>query len=120
MEITLARVIPSTAPVDFPFIRRTSPVEVATNDVSRHEQICQCRHNEQPITVLHHAAIADLGKAKEALDDEKACSTLARTLYFLLFFSRSRSVSPLLRNPFWLVKSRALGAAWAINFCWLE
>src|ERR1019366_10442651 len=38
---------------------------------SRHEQIRQCRHNEQTVAVLHHAAIADLGKAKDALDDEK-------------------------------------------------
>src|SRR3990172_3611763 len=36
-----------------------------------HEQIRQCRHDEQAIAVLHHAAIADLGKAKDALDDEK-------------------------------------------------
>ncbi len=39
--------------------------------MSRHEQIRQCRHNEQAISVLHHAAIADLGKAEDALDDEE-------------------------------------------------
>ncbi len=39
--------------------------------VSRHEQIRQCRHNEQSIAVLSHAAITDLGKAKEALDDQE-------------------------------------------------
>ena len=39
--------------------------------ISRHEQIRQCRHNEQSIAVLHHAAIANLGKAKEAFDDEE-------------------------------------------------
>ena len=46
--------------------------------VSRHEQIRQCYHNEQTIAVLRHAAIADLGKAKDALDDQKGMSTLAR------------------------------------------
>ena len=40
--------------------------------VSRHEQIRQSGDNEQTIAVLHHAAIADLGKAKDALDDEES------------------------------------------------
>ena len=39
--------------------------------MSGHEQIRQSRHDEQAIAVLHHAAIADLGKAKDALDDEE-------------------------------------------------
>lgn len=39
--------------------------------MARLEQIRQCRHNKQAIAVLHHAAIADLGKAKEALDDQE-------------------------------------------------
>jgi hypothetical protein len=37
--------------------------------VSRHEQIRQRCDDEQAIAVLHHAAIADLGKTKDELDD---------------------------------------------------
>jgi len=88
--------------------------------VSRHEQIRQRRHGEQPVAVLHHAAVTDLGKAKDALDDEKGMFDLGAHARFPAVFSRSRSVSPLLRNPFWLVKSRAFGAAWAISSFWLE
>src|ERR1035437_9380484 len=39
--------------------------------VARHVQIRQRSHNEQAIPVLHHAAIGNLGKTKDALDDEK-------------------------------------------------
>ncbi len=55
--------------------------------VSLHEQISQCRYNEQAITVLHHAAIADLGNAKDALDDQKGMFwpvlSLIRTPYIV-------------------------------------
>ena len=44
--------------------------------VSRHEEIGQCRHDEQAVAVLHHAAIADFGKAKDALDDEEGMFNL--------------------------------------------
>ena len=39
--------------------------------VSRHEQIRQRRHDEQPVAVLCHAAIADLGEAEDAFDDQE-------------------------------------------------
>ncbi len=39
--------------------------------VTRHEQIRQSGNYEQAIAVLHHAAIADLGKAKDAFDDKE-------------------------------------------------
>src|SRR4030066_2426503 len=62
---------------------------------SRHEQIRQCRHDEQAIAVLHHAAIADLGKAKDALDDEKGMFNLGantRLSTVLLPFSFGESL----------------------------
>src|SRR3989338_3064477 len=37
------------------------PLRKSQQMPSRHEQIRQCRHDEQAIAVLHHAAIADLG-----------------------------------------------------------
>jgi hypothetical protein len=54
--------------------------------VSRYEQVRQCRHHEQHV-VVRHAAIADLGKAEDALGDQECSLTLASTLDFLLFFS---------------------------------
>src|SRR3970040_945108 len=62
--------------------------------MSRHEQIRQCRHNEQAIAVLHHAAIADLGKAEEALDDEEGMldlGTHTRLPAVLLLFPLGQS-----------------------------
>ena len=61
---------------------------------SRHEQIRQCRHDEQAIAVLHHAAIADLGKAEDALDDKKGMfdlGTHTRLPAVLLLFPLGQS-----------------------------
>src|SRR3970282_445953 len=69
--------------------------------MSRHEQIRQSRHNEQAIAVLHHAAIADLGKAKDALDDEKGMFDLGAytrlsTVLLPFPFAESLVAKPLL------------------------
>lgn len=69
--------------------------------MSRHEQIRQCRHNEQAIAVLHHAAITDLGKAKDALDDEKGmfnfgAHTRLPAILLLFPFGKSSVAKPLL------------------------
>ena len=48
--------------------------------VARHEQICQCGRDKQAIAVLHHAAIADLGKAEDALDDQEGVLDLGAYL----------------------------------------
>src|SRR3972149_6894583 len=68
---------------------------------SRHEQIRQRRHDEQAIAVLHHAAIADLGKAKDALDDEKGmfdlgAHTRLSTVLLPFPFGESLIAKPLL------------------------
>lgn len=69
--------------------------------MSQHEQIGQCRHDEQPVAVLHHAAIAGLGEAEKALDDEKgmlhlgAYAGLAAILLPLPFRQRLIAESPL-------------------------
>ena len=69
--------------------------------MSRHEQIRQCRHNEQAIAVLHHAAIAHLGEAEDALDDEKGmfhlgAHTRLSAVLLALTFSQSSVAKPLL------------------------
>jgi hypothetical protein len=68
---------------------------------SRHEQIRQCRHNEQAIAILHHAAVADLGKAKDAFDDEEGVLNLGTharlsAVLLLLRFGESPVTKPLL------------------------
>ena len=69
--------------------------------VSRHEQIGQRRHNEQAVAVFHHAAIVDLGKAKDALDDEKGvlhlgAHTRLPAVLLALTFSQPSIAKPLL------------------------
>src|SRR4030066_1004531 len=66
---------------------------------SRHEQIRQCRHDEQAIAVLHHAAIADLGKAKDALDDEKGMFDLGAHTRFLPVLLLLPLSEPLVAKP---------------------
>lgn len=68
--------------------------------VSRHKQIRQCRHNEQAIAVLHHAAIADFGKAEDSLDDKKGMLdlgtyTLLSTVLLLFLPAESLVANPL-------------------------
>ena len=65
--------------------------------VSRHEQIGQRRYRKQAVAVLHHAAIADLGKTEYALDDKEGMFDLgahARLLPVLLPLSPGKRFVP--------------------------
>src|SRR3989338_9818291 len=77
------------------------PLRKSQQMPSRHEQIRQRRHNEQAIAVLHHSAIADLGKAEDALDDEKGmldlgAHTRLSTVLLPFPFGESLIAKPLL------------------------
>src|SRR4030067_346831 len=61
---------------DAPLLRKSQQMP------SRHEQIRQCRHDEQAITVLLHSTIADLGTAKDALDDQEPATHGAAVIPF--------------------------------------
>src|SRR3989338_7589963 len=74
---------------DAPSLRKSQQM------MSRHEQIRQRRHNEQPVAVFHHTSIADLGKTKDTLDDEEGMLNLGthtRLSTVLLQFSVGESL----------------------------
>src|SRR3989338_6080713 len=69
--------------------------------VSSHEQIRQRRYDEQPVAILHHTAIADLGKTKDTLDDQESVFDLGThtrlsTVLFPLPFGEPLVAEPLL------------------------
>src|ERR1035437_5639476 len=89
-----------------------APILFEQQGSSHHVQIGQRTGDEQSVGILGHVAVAHLGKAEDALDDQKRMLTFGAHFRFVsILRALGRTDSGLLRLALAWVKSLALGAS---------